>query len=332
MHSVTMREVAHQAQVSVRTVSRVINGQGEITDATRQRVLTTIAQLGYRPSKVARALVTQRTDTVGLVVSDIANPYFSEVARSVQDKARGEGYDVFFCNSGGSWEEELRALDSLADHGVDGIILSPSSGLTAERIKPFADRFAPIVTIVYPIADPRISSVLMPTRAAARTAVEYLIGKGHKTIAMLSGPSPRPFAHYRVLGYREALLTAGIPLRMELICGGLPTFERGRASARELLISHPEITAIFAYNDLLALGALRACRELGRRVPDDCAIIGFDDVPPADWVTPALTTIRVDKRALGCQAMARLLEMLAAPECSFPPTFVSAELVVRESA
>lgn len=332
MHPATMRDVARIAQVSVRTVSRVVNNQGEITEATRQRVLTAIAELGFRPSKVARALVSQRSDTIGLIVSDIANPYFSEVARAMQGAARNAGYDVFFCNSNGSWEDELQALNSLADHGVDGIVLSPSSGLTTERIKPFADRYHPIVTIVYPLAHPHISSVLMATRAGARQAVDYLIGKGHTAIGMLAGPAPTPLLHYRVRGYRDALIAHGLPFRPEWIVSGAPTFERGRAAASELLNTCPQITAIFGYNDLLALGTLRACRELGRRVPEDCAIMGFDDISLADWVNPALTTVRVDKQVVGQQAITRLQEMLAAPDATFPPVFVPTTLIVRESA
>ena len=327
-----MRDVANRAHVSVRTVSRVINGQGEITEATRQRVLATIDEMDYRPSKLARGLVSRHTDTIGLIVGDIANPFFSEIARAMQDKARAAGYDVFFCNSGGSWEEELRALHSLADHGVDGIVISPSPGLTAERIKPFADRFCPIVTLVYPLAHPHISSILSEIRKGACQAVEYLIDKGHTTIAMLAGPAPTAMIHWRVKGYRDALLAHDLPFRAELVCSGAPVFERGHASTRDILTRFPEVTAIFAYNDLLALGAIRACRELGRRVPEDCAIIGFDDIPLADWVTPALTTVRMDKQALGDQAVARLLEMLAAPEDSFPPVLVPTELILRESA
>ena len=187
-----MRDVANRAHVSVRTVSRVINGQGEITEATRQRVLATIDEMDYRPSKLARGLVSRHTDTIGLIVGDIANPFFSEIARAMQDKARAAGYDVFFCNSGGSWEEELRALHSLADHGVDGIVISPSPGLTAERIKPFADRSCPIVAVAHAVTHPRISSIVVATRTGARHAVEYLIDKGHTCIGMLAGPAPSP--------------------------------------------------------------------------------------------------------------------------------------------
>jgi LacI family transcriptional regulator len=331
MHPVTIRDVAQRAGVSVRTVSRVVNDRGEITDATRQRVRVAIDELGFRPSKLARALVTQHTDTVGLIVDDISNPFFAEVARAVQSSAQAAGYDVFLCNSAGRWEEELASLDSLVTHGVDGIILYPSAGLTSERIKPFADRYAPIVTIGASPSHPSISRIAITTRAGAREAVEYLIEKGHRAIAMLCGLGAVSI-HRRYQGYRDALLAHDLPVRDELVYPGPATFERGRQSARELLVSHPEVTAIFAYNDLLGLGSLRACRELGRRVPDDCAIMGFDDIPLADWVSPTLTTVRVDKTALGEGAVARLLEMLRTPGCACTPITVPTGLILRESA
>ena len=322
-----------ELHVSVRTVSRVINGQGEITEATRQRVLATIDEMDYRPSKLARGLVSRHTDTIGLIVGDIANPFFSEIARAMQDKARAAGYDVFFCNSGGSWEEELRALHSLADHGVDGIVISPSPGLTAERIKPFADRFCPIVTLVYPLAHPHISSILVgdPKRRMPGRGVSHRQRPHHDRHVGRSGPNADDPLAREGLSRRPAGARSAVPMQ-SWSAPGTPTFERGHASTREILTRFPEVTAIFAYNDLLALGAIRACRELGRRVPEDCAIIGFDDIPLADWVTPALTTVRMDKQALGAQAVARLLEMLDEPEVQYAPVFIPAELVVRESA
>ena len=331
MHPVTMRDVAAKAQVSVRTVSRVVNSQGEITEATRQRVVAAIDELGYRPSKVARALVTQHSETLGLIFPDVANPFFSEVARAVQHQAQAHGYDVFFYNSDGSWEIELRALRSLADHAVDGIILCPSSGLTLDRFRPFADRFRPIVTIVHALTHPHTSAVLTATRAGARMAVDHLLDRGHRVIGLLGGPGSGFNLHSRHLGYRDALLARGLDFRSELVYSGAPVFERGYTSTIDLLQQHPDVTAIFAYNDLLALGALRACRSIGRRVPEDCAVIGFDDIPLADWVSPALTTVRVDIHAMGSQAVTRLLEMLDAPDQLFPALLVPAELVVRET-
>jgi LacI family transcriptional regulator len=331
MHSVTIRDVALHAGVSVRTVSRVVNGRGEITEATRLRVQTAIDELGFQPNKLARALVTQHTDTIGLIVDDIANPFFAELAASVQANAQAAGYSIFLCHSAGLWEEELRALDSLVAHGVDGIILYPSAGLTAERLSPFADRYGPIVTIGHAPTNERIGRVRIAIRGGAYEAVEHLIARGHRCIAMLCGIGA-PAIHHRYHGYREALLCHDLPVRDELVWPGATTFERGRASTLTLLAQYPDITAIFAYNDLLALGALRACSELGRRVPADCAVVGFDDILLADWVSPSLTTVRVDKVELGSRAVGLLLDMLHAPESAPPSVTVDTRLVVRESA
>ncbi len=331
MHSVTMRDVAQRAGVSVRTVSRVVNRRGEITDATRLRVQAAIDDLNFQPNKLARALVTQHTDTIGLIVDDIANPFFAELAAAVQANAQAAGYSIFLCHSAGLWEEELRALDSLVAHGVDGIILSPSAGLTAERLKPFADRCGPIVTVGHAPNHDRIGRVQISTRGGAYEAVEHLIARGHRCIAMLCGIGA-PAIHHRYQGYREALLGHDLDLRDELVCPGATTFERGRASTLALLAQYPDVTAIFAYNDLLALGALRACAEQGRRVPADCAVVGFDDIPLADWINPSLTTVRVDKPRLGGQAVELLLDMLLAPESAPPTVTVDTRLVVRESS
>lgn len=331
MHSVTIRDVAKRAGVSVRTVSRVVNGRGEITEATRHRVQAAIDELAFQPNKLARALVTQHTDTIGLVVDDIANPFFAELAASVQASAQAAGYSIFLCHSAGRWEEELRALESLVAHGVDGIILSPSAGLTAERLSPFANRHRPIVTVGHAPNHDRIGRVQITTRGGAYEAVEHLILRGHRCIAMLCGIGA-PAIHHRYHGYREALLSHDLPLREELVCSGTTTFERGRTSTLALLAQHPDITAIFAYNDLLALGTLRACAELGRRVPADCAVVGFDDIPLADWVSPSLTTVRVDKAELGSRAVDLLLDMLVASESPPPSVTVATRLMVRESA
>jgi LacI family transcriptional regulator len=328
-----MRDVAQKAGVSIKTVSRVVNNQGEITDETRQRVLAAIDELGYRPSKLARAMVTQRTDTIGLIVSDITNPFFSEFACGVLDVAQSKGYDVFLCNSGAKINPEIRALHSLADHNVDGVIIFPS-WLNEDKLKSFAERNRPLVVVNRAFKEhPGIGQVLMDTRMGAELAVDYLVGKGHTAIGMLAGYVANPGVFQRVRGFREALAVHGLPLQDEwIVTAAPPIIERGRQAARELLTHHPQVTAIFAYNDLLAVGAIQACRELGLRMPDDCAIIGFDDIQLAALVTPALTTVHVDKYELGRQAVVLLVDMLDNPETEFPPMHIDVELVIRESA
>jgi LacI family transcriptional regulator len=329
--SATLRDVAQEAGVSIKTVSRVVNNQGEISEATRQRVLVAIEKLGYRPSKVARALVTQRTDTIGLVLGDITNPFFPEVARGVLDIAEPLGYDVFLCNSDGDQQREIRILRSLADHAVDGIIIFPTFALET-MLDEIAVPGRPLVSVNRPFDGRWTSSVMMQSYRGAKMAVNHLLARQHRAIAMLAGQTSDAPRLQRIKGYRDALLEHDVPVREEWISPGAPVQARGRDSARELLQRFPEITAIFAYNDLLALGVLQACKELGRRVPDDCAIVGFDDIPLADSIAPALTTVRVDKYELGRQAMNRLLQMLFDPGIELGPVWMDVELVVRQSA
>jgi LacI family transcriptional regulator len=327
----TLRDVAQEAGVSTKTVSRVVNNQGELSEATRQRVLAAIEKLGYRPSKLARALVTQHTDTIGLVLGDITNPFFPEVARGVLDTAEAVGYNVFVCNSDGDHQREIRTLNSLSDHAVDGII-----NFATFELEPSLSRYAvpgrPMVLVNRLFDCHWVSAVMMQAQRGAETAVDYLLAKGHRQIAMLAGPAFSMNRLQRVRGYRASFAAHGLPVVEEWILPGAPIQARGRESARELLLRYPEITAIFAYNDLLALGAMQACNELGRRVPDDCAIIGFDDIPLADTISPSLTTVRVDKYELGRQAMNRLLQMLAEPGIELGPVWMDVELVVRQSA
>jgi LacI family transcriptional regulator len=331
--AITIRDVAQKAGVSIRTVSRVLNNQGEITEATRQRILTIIEELGYRPNRVARSLVTQRTHTIGLVVGDITNPFFPELARGVQDTAQAKGYNLFLCNTDGNLQQEYSALETLADHAVDGIIVYPSYN-SKHNIITFAKQYQPLVVVNLFVEHPGVSQIMVNHRHGARLAVDHLASRGHTAIGMLTGvQDPSPDRVRRIQGFREGLEAHHLPMVEAWIVPCLtPAFQHGYEAAKKLLSNHPQVTALFAYNDLLALGAIRACYELGRRIPGDCAIIGFDDIQWAATYTPALTTIRVDKYAVGQQAMNRLLEMLAEPGKTFPPIQLDTELIIRESA
>jgi LacI family transcriptional regulator len=275
-------------------------------------------------------LVTHRTETVGLVVGDIANPFFPEVARGVVDTAQDRGYNVFLCNSDGDIELEARILHSMADHAVDGVIIYPGFG-GGDSLRAFAEH-APLVAINCFFDYPGASRVMIDTRHGAKLAVNYLIGKGHTAIGMLAGVAPSLRLMRRVRGYRDALMAHELPVVDEWILPGPPVVARGVESTRQLLTQYPQITAIFAYNDLLAVGAMQACQEMGRCVPDDCALIGFDDIPLAAMLAPPLTTVGVDKYELGRQAMSRLLDMLDSPGDTFPPVYLDVELVIRKSA
>jgi LacI family transcriptional regulator len=328
---VTIEDVARAAGVSRQTVSRAINSKGEISPATLRRVMDAVEALGYRPSGVARGLATQQTHTLGLVVPDITNPFFPEVARGVQDGARGSGYSVFLCNTDESPQEELQVLHSLAAQPVDGILLF-GSRIDDRELLDFADRYRPLVVLNRFLEHPSMSLILVDNRRGAELAVDYLVGQGHTAIGMLAGPIASPSSAQRVEGFREAMRAHHLPVAEDWILPGLPTIEAGQQAARRLLSQHPQVTALFAYNDLSAVGAMQACQGLGRCVPGECAIIGFDDIRMAAMVRPALTSVRVDKYGLGRQAVMRLLAMLSDPDMLLPPVRVGVELVVRESA
>jgi len=328
--SVTMRDVAKAAGVSIKTVSRVVNEQGEITEETRQRVLKAIEKLEYRPSKLARALVTRRTDTIGLLIGDIDNPYFAEVALGVLDVTQEQEYDVFLCNTDTPVTEK-RALFSLVDHHVDGAIIYPTYN-NLPWLKGFGNPTRPLV-IVNALIDPvpGIGLVLSKIADGAKQAVNYLIKNGHTEIGMIAGEVAPLDLINRVTGYRQALEEHGIPFREQRVILGPPIIQHGFDAIKVLVEQEPQITAVFCYNDLLAMGALQGCKALGLRVPEDCAIIGFDNIRYTEMVTPPLTTVHVDKYEIGVQATGLLLDMLEEPQRVYPPIYIDAELVIRES-
>jgi len=330
MKKVTIEDVAEMAGVSRQTVSRAINDKGEISPKTKERVLAAVEKLGYRPNRLAQGMVTQRTMTVGVVVPDITNLFFPEVARGVQDASRENGYNVLLCNTDDDPEEEIGNLKSLADHQVDGIIMVTSCA-NEKKLTIFADHFGPIVLINRAFSHSNVSVIMTDNVRGGYLATEHLISLGHRRIGMIAPPPYRENMFKRVEGYQEALRSAGIESGLDLVVRGAGTLEGGYHGAQRLLHENPEVTAIFTFNDLMALGAIRACCDAGRRVPADVAIIGFDDISVAAVVTPSLSTIHVDKYELGRLAFMRLLSVLDNPENALEPLSVDLSLVVRES-
>jgi LacI family transcriptional regulator len=313
------------------TVSRVINNKGEVSEATRERVLAVIERLDYRPSGIARGLATQRTGTLGLVVPDVANPFFADVARGVEHGAYAEGYNVFLCNTEEDPERELAVLKSLEEKRVDGLVLC-SSRLEEGALRAVVARHPTVVLVNRRLEGDSVRSVLVDDERGGRLATQLLIRAGHQAIGFLSGPRVSHSGRQRGRGYRAALGDAGVRSDRAWVKPCPPMVEGGQAAAGELLTAHPEISALFCYNDLVAVGALQACADLGRRVPDDLAVVGYDDIPLAALVTPALTTCRVPRYELGSQTVDLLLDQIKGCPGDCEEIVLAPEVVVRASA
>lgn len=328
---VTISDVAREAGVSLMTVSRVINDKEEISPATRQHVLAVIERLGYRPSGIARGLATQRTNTLGLVVPDMANPFFADVARGAEDQAYAEGYNVFVYNTDESPQRELAALQAMEERRVDGLVLC-SSRLSGQDLTAALARHPAAVLVNCRLESLHVGTVLLADEEGGRAATEHLLHAGHRAVGFLAGPLASFSSRQRGAGYRAALRAAGLVANPVWVRPCSYQVASGRAAAHELLSDHPEVTALFCYNDLVAVGSLQACAEMGRRVPDDVAVVGFDDIPMAALVTPALTTFRVARYEMGQQAVQLLLgQTMGEPDAGERIVF-QPELVIRASA
>jgi LacI family transcriptional regulator len=328
---ITILDVAARAGVSRQTVSRAMNDKADIRAETRQRILRVAQEMGYRPSSLARGLKTNRTRTIGLVVPDIANPFFAEVARGAAEAAYDEDYSVLLCNTDEQPVREWAILEMLEAHSVDGLILV-SSRLSDDQLQRALAAWPPCVVVNRRLEpQPGAGCVLVRDALAAQWAMRHLLERGHRRIGLLAGAPTSRSGQERQRGYRLALEAAGLATKAEWHPPCDPTVEGGYRAALALLTSQPMLTALLAYNDLVALGAQQACRELDRRIPLDCALVGWDDIVFSSHVSPPLTTVRMPKRQIGERAMALLFELIQDPSLAPPPVALEAELIIRDS-
>jgi len=333
-HRVTMADVAREAEVSLMTISRVINNKEGVSPATRQQVWAVIDRLGYRPSGIARGLATRRTGTLGLVVPDVANPFFAGVAQGVEHVAYAQGYHVFLCNTEEDPQRELAVLQSLDEKRVDGVILC-SSRLGEKALQTCLTRHPAVVLVNRRLRDTAgnpLRAVLIDDLTGGRLVTHHLLAGGHRAIGLLAGPTTSHSGQQRLGGYQQVLAGAGIQPDPAWQVSCVAKVEGGQRAALALLQAQPQLTALFCYNDLVAVGALQACAQLGRRVPQDLAVVGFDDIPLAALVTPPLTTCRVARSELGIRAVRLLLDQIVGGSADCDEALLRPELVVRASA
>jgi LacI family transcriptional regulator len=327
--SSTIRDVARAAGVGQATVSRVLNNSGYVKPETRERVLQAAKELGFVPNQVARSLVRKSTATIGLVIPDITNPFFPAVTRGVEDAASESGYTVFLCNTDNDPAMEAQDVQKLRERMVDGLIFVGATN-RHNLVETLIADGVPVVVTDRQLLDLDVDSALVDNTAGARSACRHLVELGHTRIAHVAGHNLTRTGQDRLAGYRLALEEASIPFDDALVAWGDFTLDSGYRAAQVLLGRSPRPTAVFAANDLMALGVLRAALAAGLSVPEDLSVVGFDDIQLAELVQPALTTVRQPAYEMGRIAMCMLRERIAGSACeggrhhTFQP-----ELVVR---
>lgn len=326
---ITLEDVANAAGVTPMTVSRVINNKGRVSEATRQRILQIAEELGYRPNRAARALVTNRTQLVAFVVPDITNPYFSAIFQGVDDVLGEAGYNVLVANTNETPYREQVVLGQLENGTVDGLI-SCSSRLADDVLFPLLQRYPAVVSITRAVPRDLGSAVLSEYKHGFRSviALQYLHDLGRRHIGAIGLTHYERFVNMDE--FWQAIRQRGLHLPPERYVTCPPTWQAGYEAGRKLLTAQPDLDAIAAGNDLIALGVMRAAAELGRRIPDDLAVIGADDILLASQVTPALTTYRIDSHAIGMMAAELLLPRMGG-DTTYRERRYQTELIIRDT-
>jgi LacI family transcriptional regulator len=327
--SVTIQDVAKAAGVSVSTVSRVLNDKDDVAEATYNKVQHTIQELGYISNLAARSLRSRRTNTIGVIALDLKDPFAIQVLLGVNEAIQVLGYDLILYASGEQgknsyavWEQQHVSL--LNGSVADGVIIITPSAVT------FPTTF-PLVAVDPHSGDTDYPTVIATNRAGALRMMKYLIQLGHRRIGFIGGREKLKSAQQRLRGYKEGLEKSNIPLDPALIRPGDYRRKTGHLQAKELLSLPTPPTAIFAANDESAIGTIEAAREAGLRVPEDLSVAGFDDIPGATYITPALTTIRQPMENMGYEATRILINLINGESLVNRSHEVSTELIIRDS-
>jgi LacI family transcriptional regulator len=326
----TVHDVAKQAGVAPITVSRVINNSGYVSQSTKERVEAAVKELGYVPNTLARGLRSKQTKTLALILTDITNPYFTLMARGVEDVAGESGYTVVYCNTDESEAKEEKYANIMAQRQVDGVLLVPACG-NAKAI-----RFLESNGVIVVVLDRRVSGVetdfvCSDSESGAKSLIKLLIGLGHRKIAMITGPKDVSTSADRVTGYQQALTEAGLN-ENELVYYGAYNQQSGYELTHQAMNHTPRPTAIFGANNFITIGIIKALHDLSLDVPGDVSVVGFDDLPESMLVRPFLTVARQPAYEMGRLATELLLKRISgglSEDCQ--EIILRAEIIERES-
>jgi LacI family transcriptional regulator len=327
--NITIKHVAEAAGVSTATVSRVLSGKSPVSEEVRKRVLSAVESLEYRPNALARSLREETTKTLGLVVSNVMNPFFTAVARAVEDAASKKGYSVILCNADEDADKEDFYLEVLLQKRVDGLIISPARN-KSRQLSGLVRAGVPVIFVDRSIEGLGIPAIRVDGRKAIEDLVEYFVRLGHERLAIVSGPPEVVTGAERLNAFLDSVRKRRVTIPEEYVRLGDFRRESGRRAMRELLQLRQQPTAVLVVNNLMCLGALQAAREAGCRIPEDISIASFDDVTWFELMEPPITAIAQPTQELGVMAAQMLLEQLEEDRKPESRT-LEAELVIRGS-
>ncbi|WP_145542680.1 LacI family DNA-binding transcriptional regulator [Yersinia frederiksenii] len=327
---ITMLDVSLRAGVSKATVSRVLNGTGQVKESTREAVFKAMDELGYRPNFLAQSLANKSSNSIGLVVSNFEGPYFGRLLHQAAKLIEASGKHLIVTDGHDTLEGEQQAVQLLADRRCDAIILYTRSMSEADLMQLLANVPTPLMVINRDLPQAREHCVFFEQQQAAFNAVNYLIEQGHRDIACITGPIATSTAQSRLAGYQQALTRHGIPLNDELIAHGENGVPDGYKGCQTLLARNIKFSALFIYNDDMAIGAMKALSQAGKKLPEDVSLFGFDDEPTAPYLQPSLSTVYLPIDAMIETAITQALRLIAGKKV-LPLTPFTGELKLRES-
>jgi LacI family transcriptional regulator len=330
MKYITLKMVAEKAEVSVNTASRAINNKPDINLETKKRVLQIAKELGYVRNDTAVALRTRKTGTIGVVIADNRNPFYAEVLNGMEVAAREKNYHIILANTQRDYRKEEEAINLLLAKRVDGLLITPVQDRD-DDIKNLIEANIPFVVVGRDFENIEVDAVYNDEVKGGFLAAEYLIKKGHKRIALINGFLYKSPAKGRLEGYKKALNKYRISLDESLISVGDINIEDGYERTKQMLEKNLDFTAIFAYNDMMAFGAMQAIKEKSLRIPEDIGLVGYDDILFSSLISPALTTIRLKKQELGVESVKLLFSRINGSREKTKKIMLDVELVKRKT-
>jgi LacI family transcriptional regulator len=325
---VSVKDVAARSGVSFQTTSKVLNGKGSVSDVTRARILKVAGDLGYVPNLQARSLVMQQTQTVGLIASDFSDRNLSRFIGGAEQAARRQGYGVIITSIEPEGSGTEYALPAMMERRVDGILLAAPQMEEDRALAHVLDRTLPVVSLHH-VPGGGVATVGSDHELTGYLATHHLTERGHRVIATVTGTRGRRITQSRLRGYRRALEEADIDVDSELVDEGVWEIGGALAATKRCFERRRDITAVFAQNDIMAIGVLSALGQLGKRVPEDCSVVGCDDIDMAAYTSPPLTTVHVPFYETGAEAMRLLLTMIKTNTVTPKKVLLPVHLIVR---